>query len=243
MDLVEPFVRDGYGKVESLVPRAIADEARALLWQRIGLSPDDPSTWTRPVIWTADQTGEGPFGHIIHSDVLTNALDTVIGPGAWVPRGSLGNIPIRFPAVPPADDRGRHIDASVATSDGTWAVTTRPETVLLLVLLSEAGPDDAPTRIRVGSQREVPNALPDGKPIDVFTAGPIVDQASRTRPLGHATGLPGDAYLLHPFTVHAAQAHHGTRPRFMAQLPIFLTKPFDPTDDTPLTRATRRPQH
>ena len=35
-----------------------------------------------------------------------------------------------------------------------------------------------------------------------------------------ATGHAGTVYLCHPFLVHAAQPHHGTRPRFMAQPPL-----------------------
>ena len=40
-----------------------------------------------------------------------------------------------------------------------------------------------------------------------------------------ATGEAGTVYLCHPFLVHAAQAHHGARPRFMAQPPLL---PGDP---------------
>jgi hypothetical protein len=35
-----------------------------------------------------------------------------------------------------------------------------------------------------------------------------------------ATGESGTVYLCHPFLVHAAQPHRGTRPRFMAQPPL-----------------------
>ena len=36
-----------------------------------------------------------------------------------------------------------------------------------------------------------------------------------------ATGTEGTVYLCHPFLVHAAQAHHGTTPRFLAQPPLY----------------------
>jgi len=32
-------------------------------------------------------------------------------------------------------------------------------------------------------------------------------------------------WLLHPFTVHAAQAHHGTQPRFIAQPGLGFSEP------------------
>jgi hypothetical protein len=40
------------------------------------------------------------------------------------------------------------------------------------------------------------------------------------RPLALATGHAGDVYLCHPFLIHAAQPHHGTVPRFIAQPPL-----------------------
>ena len=40
------------------------------------------------------------------------------------------------------------------------------------------------------------------------------------RPVVQATGSAGDVYLCHPFLVHAAQAHRGREPRFLAQPPL-----------------------
>ena len=48
---VDGFIADGYVKVDGVVPRAVADLARALLWQRLGLAPDAPDAWTSPVMW------------------------------------------------------------------------------------------------------------------------------------------------------------------------------------------------
>ncbi|MBB6347523.1 phytanoyl-CoA dioxygenase [Nonomuraea muscovyensis] len=236
---VDRFVADGFVKLESVVPREVADEGRALLWKRIGLSPDDPSGWREPVVWTADLTGEGPFGLMVRSARLRGALDLVAGVGGWLPRGAIGNIPVRFPRVPPADDCGWHVDANTPLPGGAWGVSGRPETMLVLLLLSEVGVDDAPTRIRVGSQRDVAAALPAGQVLDPFVAGPIVDEVSRGRSLAYATGVPGDAYLVHPFTVHAAQRHAGSRPRFMAQFPVSLAAALDGGGQTALARAVR----
>ena len=48
---------------------------------------------------------------------------------------------------------------------------------------------------------------------------------SAHRPVVTATGDAGTVYLCHPFLVHAAQPHHGERPRFLAQPPLL---PVDP---------------
>ncbi len=234
--MLDSFMSDGYVKVEHAVPRSVADAARAALWHQLGLSPGDRDQWSEPVRWASDLMGHGPFGELIRSPVLAAALDSVCGRGGWVPRGSLGNVPVRFPVSPPNDDRGWHIDANTPQADGTWAVTGRPHTVLLLTLLSEVGPADAATRIRVGSHRDVARVLgPD--PVELAEMGRLVDAASACRPVVHATGEPGDMYLLHPFTAHAADEHRGNTPRFMAQAPVVLTSPLTPTSSSPLARV------
>lgn len=230
---VDAFISDGYAKVEHAAPRAVADAARAVLWKQLGLPADDPDKWPEPVKWTADMTGQGPFGELVRSRKLSAALDTICGSGGWQPRYSLGNIPVRFPVLPPAEDRGWHVDANTPLPDGTWTVTGRPHTVLVLTLLSDVGPDDAPTRIRVGSHHDVARVL-GADPLDLEEMGRVVDQASAGRPVRHAAGQPGDVYIVHPFTAHAADEHRGRTPRFMAQGPVVLASPLTPASASPL---------
>lgn len=232
------FAENGFLKVEAAAPREIAEAAQRELWTQIGSEPERPDSWTDPVVWTADLSGHGPFGVLIRSPYLADALDSVCGVGGWRPRGSLGNVPVRFPVDPTADDRGWHVDLNTPDPDGTWAVSGRPHTVLLLTILSEVGPDDAPTRIRVGSHRDVAAVLGE-QPMDAYECGPIVAEVSAHRDVVHATGSPGDMYVLHPFTVHAANEHHGNTPRFMAQTPVMLAEPLTPHTSSLLASAWR----
>jgi hypothetical protein len=230
---LDAFIADGYIKLQQAGSRRAADAARAVLWRQLGLSPDDPTEWSAPVRWASDLTGEGPFGELIRSPALAAALDQICGIGAWLPGGALGNIPVRFPVSPADDDRGWHINANTPQSDGSWAITGRPHTVLLLTLLSGVGSTDAPTRIRAGSHRDVALVLgPD--PVDMAEMGRLVDDASAHRPVVHATGEPGDMYVLHPLTVHAADEHRGRTPRFMAQSPVMLTTALTPASSSAL---------
>ncbi|MGV0644975.1 mitomycin antibiotics/polyketide fumonisin biosynthesis protein [Mycolicibacterium sp. XJ879] len=230
---IHAFISDGYLKLEQAAPRETGDAARDLLWRQLGLSPQDPNGWSEPVRWAVDPAGAGPFGELLKSPTLAAALDRICGVGGWQPRGTLGNIPVRFPVAPAADDRGWHIDANTPLPDGAWAVTGRPHTMLLLTLLSDVGPHDAPTRIRVGSHRDVAKAL-GPEPVDFTEMGALVDRVSTGRDVAYATGAPGDMYLLHPFTAHAADEHRGTTPRFMAQSPVVLTSPLTPASSSAL---------
>ncbi len=120
--------------------------------------------------------------------------------------------------------------------DGSWGVSGRPQTLLLLTLLSDVGPDDAPTRIRIGSHRDVAAVL-SAEPVTFEQAGRLVDEATSGREVAHATGEPGDMYLVHPFTAHAADVHRGVTPRFMAQAPVVLTGAVTPGSESPLARV------
>jgi len=58
-----------------------------------------------------------------------------------------------------------------------------------------------------------------------------------------ATGAAGTVYLCHPLLVHSAQAHTGSRPKFMAQPPLLLRGELNIADHatayTPVEEAIR----
>jgi hypothetical protein len=98
----------------------------------------------------------------------------------------------------------------------------------MLVLYSDVGERDAPTRIRVGSHLLVPPLLePAGEAGVPF--GEVVQAlpALARLPVARATGQAGDIYLCHPFLVHAAGfPHRGSQPRFLQQPQVDPTKAF-----------------
>jgi hypothetical protein len=102
--------------------------------------------------------------------------------------------------------------------------------LLMLFLFSDVGPDDAPTRIRVGSHAHIAREL-----LPYGEAGATLRQLSANGyastekcKVELATGTAGTVYLCHPFLVHAAQPHRGQRPRFMAQPALLPKGEFDP---------------
>ncbi|GAA0590794.1 phytanoyl-CoA dioxygenase family protein [Kutzneria viridogrisea] len=227
----DQFLADGFVKVEGAFPVDTASACAEILWRQTGCDPQDPGTWTKPVHWVFDRT-EPPFIEAANTPALHAAFDELVGPGRWLPRRSLGSFPLRFPHEEEPDDAGWHIEASFLPEGATQYhanVSSRERALLMLFLFSEVGPQEAPTRIRVGSHLDVPPVLArfGETGASPFTIAAEVDQVSAHRPTVLATGSPGDVYLCHPFLVHAAQPHHGTRPRFMAQPPLQPAGPFD----------------
>src|SRR5258705_229265 len=96
----------------------------------------------------------------------------------------------------------------------------------MLLLFSDVGENDAPTRIKIGSHRDIARFLEPAGEAGLSHA--MLDQlgAALQRPEALATGEAGDVYLCHPFLVHAAQMHRGASPRFMAQPPLHPSVPF-----------------
>lgn len=223
---ISSFTTAGFVVVEGAFPASLAATMRATLWRATGCDPDDPATWTRPVVRIGYLAGDD-FAAAANTPVLHAAFDRLVGPGRWQRCGGLGTFPIRFPSREDPGDTGWHVDMSFGTEDPdfmSWRVNVAScgRALLMLFLISDVGPDDAPTRIRVGSHRDVARCLaPAGEAgrtlrelVDLDFGG-----ASR-RPEAIATGPAGTVYLCHPFLVHAAQPHRGRRPRFLAQPPL-----------------------
>jgi hypothetical protein len=248
---IEQFVADGFVRIDTAFPADIAAECRRILWADTGCDPDDPSTWTRPVIRLGNYA-QPPFVETANTPVLHSAFDQLVGAGRWTPQGSLGTFPIRFPSPDDPGDAGWHIDVSFGWEENpsdflSWRanVSSKGRALLMLFIFSEVGEDDAPTRIRVGSHRDIARQLAPageaGLSLRELAADNFATSAHRKQVL--AAGMPGTVYLCHPFLVHAAQPHHGTRPRFMAQPPLQPREPItlDRADGSysPVERAIR----
>jgi hypothetical protein len=225
---IREFIDQGYVRIRNVFSAGLAAEARSILWKDIGWDPDDPGSWLKPVVRLGDYSG-GPFQEAVNAPILHDAFNKLVGRGKWMPRNSLGTFPVRFPVKADPEDTGWHVDASFPGEDPhdffTWRINiySNGRALLMLFLFSDTSEDDSPTRIIPGSHLEVARILePFGREGLSF-----MELAEK---LGHitkgketlATGQTGTVYLCHPFLVHAAQAHRGSQPRFMAQPPLVL---------------------
>jgi hypothetical protein len=232
---IEQFIRDGFVKIEAAFARGLADQGRSILWRDTGCDESNPATWRKPVI-RLGMYGQEPFAQAVNTPVLQKAFDQLVGPRRWLPRTNLGTFPIRFPSPDDPGDAGWHIDTSFPPEnvnpidflDWRVNVTSKGRALLMLFLFSDVGENDAPTRIRVASHLDIARRLApageNGLSLRELAANGFVETGARREVV--ATGEAGTVYLCHPFLVHAAQQHRGTRPRFLAQPPLPLAEPF-----------------
>ncbi|RKS68327.1 phytanoyl-CoA dioxygenase PhyH [Actinomadura pelletieri DSM 43383] len=244
------FIENGFVALKEAFPRDLADQCRAIIWNDLDAEPDDPSTWPRPIA-TRPGYDLPPFVAAATTPRLHGAFDALVGEGRWQPRASLGGFVVRFPPDEPSVVDNWHVDVSFPGPDSsptdylTWRanVRSRDRALLMLFLLSDVTERDAPTRLRVGSHRDVARVLAphheDG--LDAVALATQAEAASAHRPTAFATGSAGDVYLCHPFLVHAGRPHLGTTPRFLAQPPLHPTVPLNPEEPTaPVEIAIQR---
>jgi hypothetical protein len=244
---VQAFIDDGFIKIEMAFSADLAKQCRDELWAEIGLSPDSHESWTKPVVRVGFKVSP-PFVEAANTPLLHRAYDQLAGEGRWLAPKGLGTIPIRFPSPRSPGDDGWHVDVSFGTETPDFMewranVKSRGRALLMLFLLSDVEPDDAPTRIRKGSHMTIAREL-----LPYGEAGATLRQLSadgyastQDCEVALATGAAGSVYLCHPFLVHAAQSHRGQSPRFMAQPPLFPRHEFDPAmPPSPVQIAIRK---
>lgn len=247
---IDSFIADGFVRIDDAFPRDLADQGRAILWRDTGCDPNDPSTWTKPVIRLGGYA-DLPFREAANSPRLHAAYDQFVGETRWLAPQGLGTFPIRFPSDEAPGDDGWHIDASymLPTDDPNdffsirANIKSKGRALLMLFLFSDIEEDDAPTRIRVGSHMDMARFLlsygEDGATMHQMIAGNFADTDKCPEAL--ATGPAGTVYLCHPFLVHAAQPNRGSRVKFMAQPPLMPAHEFDPAlPPSPVQIAIRK---
>ncbi|XSG83046.1 MAG: phytanoyl-CoA dioxygenase family protein [Methyloligella sp. ZOD6] len=243
------FVEDGFVRIDDAFPQALAERAREILWRDIPCDAGDPATWTMPVVRLGMYT-QTPFVDAANTAELRAAYDRLVGVDRWLPCGSMGTFPVRFPSPDDPGDTGWHVDMSFGFDETdflSWRANIRSKgrALLMLFLFSDVGERDAPTRIRVGSHADIARKLAPAGEAGLSLRDLAADGFAETEhcPEVLATGKAGTVYLCHPFIVHSAQPHRGMRPRFLAQPPLLPKTPFSPDrddgDDSPVERAIK----
>ena len=246
---IEQFITEGFVRIDDAFSSVLAKEIVDRLWNDIPFEKSDPGTWTEPVVRLGMYALE-PFVASVNTPKLHAAFNQLTGFNKWLPCRSVGTFPVRFPSGKQPDDTGRHVDTSFPGSNPndyfSWRsnVRSKGRALLMLALYSDVGPNDAPTVIYKGSHIDVAKLLhPAGEAgLTFMEIADRLDELPEREP-AYATGKAGTVYLCHPFLVHAAQAHKGSTPRFMAQPPLLSPHEFtiegSETGHSPVEQAIR----
>jgi hypothetical protein len=225
---IEQFIFSGFVRIDNAFSQELADAALDILWNDLPCNRSNPFTWTEPVI-RLGMYSQQPFIESLNTQKLNLAFNQLIGEGKWIPCQSVGTFPVRFPSGQQPNDTGKHVDASFPGNDPgnffEWRVNVKSKgrALLMLVLYSDVGENDAPTVIYEGSHIDVARLLSQEGDLGLS----FMELASKLDGLPkrkevYATGNAGTVYLCHPFLVHSAQSHRGITPKFMAQPPLLL---------------------
>lgn len=246
---IEHFIHKGYVRLDNIFSKEIADAAVDILWKELAYDRSDPSTWVEPVIRLGMYTHE-PFILSVNTPRLHQAFDQLIGKDKWIPCRNVGTFPVRFPSTKPAKDTGKHVDVSFPgeypNNYFEWRanVKSKGRALLMLILYSDVGENDAPTIIYEGSHIDVARVLykEGDRGLSFMELAGKLEELPKRKEV-YATGEAGTIYLCHPFLVHSAQQHNGTNPKFMAQPPLLLKGELSISDSevdhTPVERAIR----
>ncbi|KAJ7596680.1 hypothetical protein C8J56DRAFT_293624 [Mycena floridula] len=247
---VDQFLRDGYIVIKGAFTKEKAEAWTKTIWQRLGLDPDDKTTWDRerihmpfhkrenvatfaPKAWEAIQDLLGGEDRIDEqcsswSDGFIVNLGTNVMEGAE--------------SLHPSDLGNWHCDG-----DFFVHYLDSPEQALLVIpIFSEIKPRGGGTFICPDGLDMIAQYLA-GHPEGVLPTGlsftpststckdPRDDpghwshlkEIKRCKQFVEMTGEIGDVVLLHPLMLHSASQNHLRLPRIITNPPVSLKEPFN----------------
>lgn len=224
---VEQFIEYGYVRIPNCFDSAVADEWRALAFERLGYDANDSRTWVEPRVHlprinTVDVADFAPTAYGAICDLL-GGEERVATPVRWADGFIVNfNVGADQPWQPPsASATGWH-------KDGDWFrhfLDTPEQGLLTIVVWSDIEPQSGGTFIATDSVGPVARFLrdrPEGCHPAQVKFGVLIDQCERFE---EVTGRVGDVFLLHPFMLHAASHNPSGRPRFITNPAVSLNEP------------------
>ena len=256
-DQARHFIERGYLVLDDCVDPAARESWVDRAYQRLGYRPDDPSTWSKEIVWM-DRESVAPV--------------SVLSPRAW---GALCDVLGGEERIDPTiyEIESNHFttinsfewsDAFIVNfrrgADAPWVapsaecggwhkdgsyfrhfLDSREQALLPVVYWSDVEPKGGGTFFAPDSIPLIAEHLaghPEGVTAGGF--GAMIEQCSDFREL---SGPAGTFVIMHPFMLHASSNNHSGKARFMSNPPAVLREPMrlarpDRTDYSLLERAT-----
>jgi hypothetical protein len=226
-DQVDHFLEKGYVQIPDCFDKSVADEWRALAFERLGYDPSDPKTWEEPRIHlprmnTIEVPEFAPKAWLGMCDLMGGA-ERIKKPVVWAD-GFICNFGIRAdePWQPPsAEVPGWH-------KDGDWFkhfLDSPEQGLLTIVIWSDILPQSGGTFVAPDSVGHIARYLaqyPDGL---LNREAQFGQQIEKCQVFEEVTGQVGDVILIHPYMLHASSGNPSGRARFITNPAISLNEP------------------
>jgi len=256
---VQSFLDNGYLVVKDCLDTSVAEHWIAEAYDRLGYDRNDPSTWTKEIIWM-DHQNHLPV-HKVAPKAWDALLDVIGGEDRsepqvmGLPSGHFTSINsflwsdsfiVNFhrgadqPWQPPsAEVRGSHKDGSYFKH----FLDSREQALLPIVMWSDMLHQGGGTFIAPDSVRVIARYLadhPEGVSPNDFNFQELISRCTRFE---EVSGQAGDVVIMHPFMLHASSQNTLKQPRFMTNPPVVLKEPMKLSRENPeefslLERAT-----
>jgi hypothetical protein len=255
----QTFEETGLLRLPGAIGERDVDAMRARVWKalraRHGFREEDPTTWTswRPGKLKGEVERAGGFPELA-APALVDALDALLGAGGWQPPDRWGVPILTFPTPGPWElpHQFWHLDLPVdAPGDPLRAV-------VVLTLLAPVAPRGGGTAAVAGSSRLVRRLCERGSLGGRGHSRDVRKTLRRTDPWFHllwegegeererklrdgisvldvglrvveVTGAPGDAFVMHPWTLHSLSPNESDRPRLALASHVYATSATSPT--------------
>ena len=226
---LDEFVERGFVLLRNAFDPEAAATVRQLIWKQMGLSPDDPAGWTKPIVHLMF-TLWGPEVDVCFTPRLLGAFDQLMGDGRWIKNDEqgLGWWPVSFPGffAPPwvKPVQGWHVDGSHFHHH----LNGPQQGLLPIFIFSDIPVGGGGTCVRVGSHHATARVLRDAEPegleanelarrVNLVADGEVVE----------VSGNAGDVALIHPFLAHARSENTGPNVRFICNPCFGLHEPMN----------------
>jgi hypothetical protein len=212
------FIQQGYLVVHEAFQRELAERIIPMVWAELEIDPNDPSTWTEPVVWLRQVLKKEPIPQI-HTKRYHEVIDDLCGQGRWyATNNGAGYWPILLPGFAKPPWRPLNKEWHV---EGNWfhhRLSSPEQGLVCLQLFTDIEPGGGGTAVRVGSHRYTACILAEAEPDGLTPRELDLRATAATQHLSvvEVTGEAGDIIIMHPFTVHAPSTNTSDRARIAA---------------------------
>lgn len=223
--------------IARLEKRAAAEPARTLIGYQADTGPWSTLDLERPESWALDTVsfrGDGPWLVAERMPRLWDAMCGLMGGPQRIETDTMTDYAVYRPPRREEPQPGwRHWwwrrrarpTPHASLRPGSWHIDdpgqgTRlqsfPNGLVTVLLLTDVAPFGGPTALAAGSAAALTRMFVRGGVLDLADHAVVAEALDRSSAVHTAVGRVGDAYLLHPLTLHTASVNYGHRRRYIA---------------------------